>query len=157
MLGSFSASRNHRWLTSIVQSPNDLLSPLDETWGWNLKLNGNYNMPYSIALSGSFVAVNGLKGQRTAQFSGLPSSGTVTLRMEPFGQEQGPTRTLLTVRAGRDFPVTSKSRLRLSVDVLNALNHASPWTISYLAGPTFNQWSDIDSPRIARLSATFTF
>ena len=60
------------------------------------------------------------------------------------------------VRVARNFKL-GIGQIRTSVEILNALNVANPWDISYVSGPTFGQWGTIDSPRIARFNLSYTF
>ena len=100
---------------------------------------------------------NGVKGARTFIFTGIPSASTVTLRLEEYGGTSGPVRDLLNLRFARDFTVGRGARLRPSIEVLNALNSTSPWTMTFASGPNYGQWGTIDSPRIVRGSLVFTF
>ena len=157
LLGSVSATRNHRYLTVVPSSPNDDYFNLDETWDWQAKFTGNYDLPLKVAVSGSFQAYSAIKGQRTNLFRSIPSLSTATIRMEPYGDTEGTARTLLNLRLSRMFQVRTTGRLRVGFDLMNALNGASPWMQSYASGPTFGNILQIDSPRIARGSVTFSF
>jgi hypothetical protein len=157
MLASISGSKNDRFLDGIATTPNQDYFPKDTTWDWQVKFTGNYRLPYEIDASASFTAYNGIKGARTFIFTGIPVSNTVTLRLEPYGSYRGPVRDLLNLKIGRDFSVRSTARLRASVEVLNATNTVSPWTMTFASGPNFGYWGTIDSPRIARGSVSFTF
>jgi len=157
LLGSASATKNHRYLTVVPSSPNDDYFNVDDTWDWQAKITGNYEFPLKVTLSGSFQAYSPVKGQRTNLFRNIPSLSTATIRMEPFGETQGSARTLLNLRFSRTFAVRTTGRLKVGFDLMNALNGASPWMQSYASGPTFANILQIDSPRIARGSLTFSF
>jgi hypothetical protein len=156
MLGSVAFSKNDRPLVGIIQTPNDEYFDRDTTWDWNAKITGNYQLPLRIDLSGTYQLYNGVKGQRTNLFRTVASAGNVTLRLEPYGTQKGPVRDLLNLRVARNFKL-GIGQIRTSVEILNALNVANPWDISYVSGPTFGQWGTIDSPRIARFNLSFTF
>jgi hypothetical protein len=157
MLAAVAASKNDRYLDGIATTPNQDYFPKDTTWDWQLKLTGNYELPLKINTSASWTLYNGLKGARTFIFTGIPSASTVTLRLDEYGSHQGPIRDLLNVRFARDFSMRGSSRLRASVELLNATNAVSPWAMTFASGPNFKTWTTIDSPRIARGSVTFTF
>ncbi len=157
MLASAAASKNDRPIVGIIQTPNDEYFDRDTTWDWSLKINGNYLLPWKIDLSGTYQIYNGVKGQRTNLFRTVGSAGNITLRMEPFGAQIGAARDLLNLRAAKTMALSKGSKLRASVEILNALNAANPWDISFVSGPTFLQPQTIDSPRIARFSLSFTF
>lgn len=156
LLGSAAFMKNDRPLVGIIQTPNDEYFNRDMTWDWNAKITGNYRLPLQFDASATFQVYNGFKGQRTNLFRTIGSAGNITLRLEPFGTQQGPVRDLLNLRFTRNFAMTA-GQLRASVEVLNALNVANPWDVNYLSGPTFGQWGTIDSPRIARFHLTYTF
>jgi hypothetical protein len=157
MLGSVSASRNDRFLSPVVTTPNDEYFAKDTTWDWQFKMTGSYELPYKVSLAGTYQVYNGIKGQRTNLFRSVASSGNITVRLEPYGFRSGPARDLLNLRIARDFVMARATRLRASVEVLNALNAANPWDITFASGGSFGRWGTIDSPRILRGSVAFTF
>jgi hypothetical protein len=122
-----------------------------------VKLSGNYELPYQVSASASYTLYNGIKGARTFLFTGIPSANTVTLRLEPYGAYQGPVRDQLNLRFARNFQIGVARRLRASIEVLNATNAVSPWTMTFASGPNFLNWGTIDSPRIVRGGVSFTF
>ena len=168
MLSSFSLSKNNRPVpafggATVAASPGTITTPNDEyydrdhTWDWQVKMTGNYQLPYQLALSGTYQIYNGVKGARTHTFVGLPSASSLTLRLEEYGTRSGPARDLLNFRVSRDFRFSGGSRLRTSVDVLNATNVANPWDMTFSSGPAFLQWGTLDSPRILRGTLSLTF
>ena len=68
---------------------------LDETWEISYRASGSVKGPHGINASAVFNVINGAPGQRTYLFRNLPQSSTLTLRLEPFGTEQGPARSNL--------------------------------------------------------------
>ena len=114
-------------------------------------------MPWQFALSGTFQIYNGVRGQRTNLFRNIPSAGTVTLSMEPYGATAGPARSLVNLRLARKVDWLGKNRLRLSLEVLNVLNSATPWAMSFASGPTFGQYTSVDEPRVLRGGIVYSF
>jgi outer membrane receptor protein involved in Fe transport len=157
VLGSAGATRVRTYNAPIPTSPNSDYFNRELIWNWQAKVSGNYDFPWKLTLSGTYQAYNGIRSLRTAQFTGIPSQGTVTLRMDDLGSRNGAPKTLMNLRVARPVDLGAGRRLRLSVELLNALNAASPWAISFLSGPTFGQISNIDQPRIVRFSATLNF
>jgi hypothetical protein len=157
MMGTVAFEKNHRWLVGVVQSPNDEYFPIDETWSWQGKLTGNYQLPWALNLSGTFQIYNGIQSQRTYLFRGLPSLGTVTIRREPYGAIAGTERSLLNLRIAKDVWRAGSRRLRLSLEGLNVLNGASPWGLINASGATYGYYTSVDSPRILRFGAMFAF
>lgn len=156
MMASFSATKNHRWLTTIAQTPNDDLYPLDETWTWFGKVNATYDGPKSIQLAAFYQAFSGNKGQRTYVFRNVPQSGTITARMEPYGAHSLPNVHTVNTRASKLF-TWGRYRVNFAVDVYNLFNINTPTAVSFVSGPTFGAISGIIEPRIARFGTTISF
>jgi hypothetical protein len=156
LLGSFSATKNHRYLTGNVQTPNDEIFNLDTTWNWQAKVSASYTAPYDIHLAAFYQAISGAPGQRTYVFRNLPQSGTLNIRMEPYGAHALPTLQTVNIRIGK---ILSRNpyRLELSADLYNALNANTITATSYVSGATFNAVNAIMLPRIVRLGAALSF
>ena len=154
---SLLATKNYRWVVGVPQSPNDLFFPLDETWDLTYRLAGTYRTPFGVDVSTLYLLLSGATGQRTYLFRSLPQSGTLSLRLEPFGAERGPLRTALNLRASKTFALNKSRRIHVSVDALNLLNSNAAWTSDYTSGPTFGYATLISSPRVARIGAAFSF
>jgi len=161
---SFLATKYHRYIVGIPQSPNDQVFDLDTTWELTYRLAGTFRAPYGIDLSGFYTAFNGVVGQRTYLFRSLPQLGTFNMRMEPFGAERGPVRSNVNVRAAKAFALARGRQLKAEVDVVNVFNSNAPWAITYTSGPTFgyvNAGSGVGGsltpPRVLRFGATFSF
>src|SRR5205823_14830838 len=65
---SYFVVRNHRWLASVFNSPNDQFNPIDETWTWAGNVNVSYRLPGDVSLAGFLQSRNGVLGQRTYIF-----------------------------------------------------------------------------------------
>jgi hypothetical protein len=161
---SFTMTKNHRWLTAVPASPNDDYFPLDETWVWGYKINGNYRFPYDIMFSGVFDIQPGVLGQRTNVFRAADPDGgtplrqlsTVTLRLEPYGTQEGPVRASANVRLSKFFTLP-KGRLQLTLDALNAFNTNTFWAMNFASGPTFGYGTAFTSPRALQFGAAYEF
>ena len=163
---SFWATKHHRWidpLVGIAGSPNDGAFPVDDTWNWEARASGTYNMPKGFQLSSMFRAANGFQGQRTATFTSKAlQQGSVTVERGPYGQYQGPVISLLNVRANKLFKLGEKMQLQATADVFNLLNSSAATSTNYLtttntAAPTFGVITGIISPRVVRIGGTFSF
>lgn len=154
-LASFWTTKTHRWIGANPQGPNDDLYPIDETWTWEGRANGTYRFPYGINVSGVLRAQRGNPGQRTGTFS-LPQSGTVTLRLSPFGSERGPVIAVLNLRASKRVTWHGR-RLDLNYDLFNVTNTAAATATSYLSGPTYGFATTVVSPRVMRFGLGFNF
>jgi hypothetical protein len=165
LTGSFLATKNYRWIVGIPQSPNDQFNRLDQTWGQSAKLVASYWLPHRVQVGAVYQFVSGQWTQRTYQFptvdpaGGRPitQSGTVTLRLDPFGAERYPAQSVLNFRVAKQWEFAGNTRFKLAVDVFNALNSNAALTTSYASGPTYGAISSITPPRIARLTASCAF
>lgn len=163
LLAAYTATKYHRWLVGVPQSPNDEFFPLDEAWRWNLKLNGNYNLPRDFLVGAIVELVNGSLGQRTYTFRATDASGpalrqlaSATIRLEPFGTRQEPHQTTFNLRVAKKLTF-SRRTLNVSFDVLNVTNSNAITSVSYVSGPTFGRVTDILPPRTLRVGVTFDF
>ena len=165
VVASMVATKNHRWLSPYVQSPNDEFFPLDQTWTWFGKVTTSYLAPYGIRASVFYETLSGTLGQRTFVFRNMPQSSTVTIRLEEFGQRSLPNTHIVYTRIGKEF-VLGKTRFEVNADVHNLFNANTPTSVTYASGPTFGQLnassqnsggSAILLPRTLKLGATFSF
>lgn len=162
---AFLATKNHRWIQAIPNSPNDDYFPLDETWDMSYRVSGSYQGPYGIQMSGVYNVQSGVPSQRTNLFRSvdpdggppLSQSGTVTLRMEPFGEQRGPLLSNLNLRAGKRFSTGGSSNVEVGVEVFNVFNSNEAWTVSDASGPTFGYATTLTRPRTLRLGLTYQF
>jgi hypothetical protein len=161
---SFSATKNHRYLVGIPSSPNDDYFPIDERWTWGYKVSGSYRFPYDISFSGVFDVQPGLLGQRTNIFRATDPDGgpplrqlsTVTLRLEPYGEQVGPMRPSANLRLSK-FIQLKKGQLQLSIDALNAFNTNAFWAMTFASGPTFGYGTAFTSPRALQFGVAYEF
>ena len=155
-LTSFVVTKNHRWLVGVVQNPNDNLFPIDDTYIWSYRLAGGFYLPGKVLLSTTTDIDNGFKGQRTEVFP-APQSGTLTLRVDPFGSDNGPTRAISNLRLSKEFSLGGSRRLGLEINVFNVFNTNVAFTETQVTGPTFGYITDYVGPRAARLGGSFSF
>jgi hypothetical protein len=165
---SFWITKDHRWITgtssggngNTPQSPNDDRFPVDNTWNWEARASGTYNLPMDVSLSASYRAQSGEREQRTQQFT-APSSvlrqGSVTLRMGENGEYTAPTVQIVSVKAAKNFAVGRGRQLELNFQVFNALNASGITSINRLTGTQFGLATGIVSARVARFGAGISF
>jgi hypothetical protein len=156
--GSFWITKNHEWIQAVVPTPNDDRFPIDNTWNWEARASGIYNLPWGFEVSGLYRAQSGLPGQRTESFSSpLLLQGAVTLRMEPFGTERGPMISIANVKVAKNFTFKERWRYQINFQVFNVFNTSDATSTSYLTGATFLHPTGIVSPRVARIGMQFSF
>jgi outer membrane receptor for Fe3+-dicitrate len=155
---SFWVTKNHEWIQAISPSPNDDRFPLDNTWNWEARASGFYDLPWGFQVSGFYRAQSGLPGQRTESFSSPQLlQGAVTLRMEPFGTQRGPFIQVANIKAAKNFVFRERYRLQLNVQVFNVFNGSAATSTSYLTGATYLHTTGIVSPRVARIGMQISF
>ena len=170
---SFLVTRIHRWLVTAVQSPNDSVYPLDQTWDWSYRLAAGYNLPLGLNVSTLYQTYSGLQRQRTNVFRAadpaggpaFPSSATITMRMEPFGTKRGAIRNIVNLRVGKDFRLSGGRKFTTSLDSFNALNTNVAWGggggagsgITDVSGPTYGYVVRLVYPRVLRFSFGYQF
>ena len=95
----------------------------------------------------------------------FPSSGTINVRMEPFGDRRGDSRHIVNLRGAKSFQVRGH-KLTLELDAFNAFNSNVAWGgnvnaagsgINYQSGPTFGYVTAIVQPRAMRLGLAYEF
>jgi hypothetical protein len=157
-LASFWITKNHQWIQAISPSPNSDPFPIDNTWNWEARADAFYTMPWGFELSGFYRAQSGLPGQRTESFSSpLLLQGAVTMRMEPFGAQRGPTIQIANMKFAKNFIYRERFRAQANFQVFNILNGSAATSTSYLTGPTYQHITGIVSPRVARVGLQFSF
>jgi len=163
LLTAYTATKYHRWIVGVPQSPNDTPFDLDDSWRWSFKLNGNYNLRHDFHVGAIVEVVNGALGQRTYMFRATDASGaplrqlaTVNMRLEPYGSQSEPHQTQFNVRVGKKVTIGRKA-LNLSFDVLNVMNSNAITAVTYVSGPSFGRVTDILPPRTLRAGVTFDF
>ena len=162
---SYFAVKNHRWIASVFNSPNDEFFPIDETWSWAGNVSGSYRLPADVIISGFLQSRNGVKGQRTYIFrqvdpDGGPSiaqNGNTTIRLEPYGSQLLSAQNILNLRGSKEFSLGGAKRFDVDFDVFNVLNAATPTSANFQSGPSFGYITGVIPARIARFGVRFRF
>ncbi|HEX3579836.1 MAG TPA: carboxypeptidase regulatory-like domain-containing protein [Thermoanaerobaculia bacterium] len=139
---------------------------------WNFNLTGLYQLPWDINLGGSLSARQGYPAVWRDQVRGINGGLTYVVNFAPNRQEVilqpvGTTRFdnvyEFDLRAAKDFRFMNRVGLTLSADLFNVPNQRTVLQrntrlftsgASFAAGDTI---TEIQSPRIWRLGAKFTF
>ncbi len=155
---SFWMTKNHEWIQAISPSPNSDQFPIDNTWNWEARASGLYNLPWGFEVSGFYRAQSGIPGQRTESFSSpLLLQGAVTLRMEPYGTERGPMISITNLKFAKNIKFKERYKTQFNFQVFNLFNTSGATSTSYLTGPTYLHPTGIVSPRVARVGMQFSF
>jgi len=111
--GSFWITRYHEWIQAIEPNPNASVFPIDNTWNWEARAFGSYDLPLGFVVAGYYRAQSGIYGQRTESFSSpLLLQGSVTQRMEPFGSKQGPAIAVADLKLAKNIRFGENLRLQ---------------------------------------------
>jgi carboxypeptidase family protein len=162
---SYFTVKNHRWISSVFVTPNDMFFPVDDTWTWAGNVSGSYRLPGDVTVSGFLQSKNGVLGQRTNIFrqvdpDGGPSiaqNGNTTIRTEPYGSQRLSAQNILNLRGSKEFSIGGSRRFGIDFDVFNVLNAATPTAATFQSGPSFGFISGVIPARIARLGGRFRF
>jgi hypothetical protein len=138
-------------------TPNDEINRANNTWDWDAKALGSYLFPAEVLVSANFEYRSGNVFARQVQFRGGTTIPAIVLNAEPIGARRTPGVSLLTLRAEKTFPVFKAHRLAVRLNVFNALNANSVLNLQRRAGNQFLRPQLIMLPRIAELSASYTF
>src|SRR5688572_25512452 len=157
MSSSFWMTKSHEWVSANPSNPNNDRFPVRDYWGWEARGDASYRLPYDVSLNANLRAASGALGQRTQTFSDARlNQGTVTLRMEPYGSQEGPVVPITSLRVLKKFRAAERYAMDVSFAVYNLTNSSAAVSTSYLSG-TFGRITDILPPRVARLGMEFSF
>jgi Carboxypeptidase regulatory-like domain len=137
---------------------------------WNLKMNGSYTLPWDIAASANFNAIEGASRTTTitgpgAVYGGVNSTGGATtinkntLEFEDRGSTRAGSVSLLDLGVQKNIRFAAGRSVRLMFDAFNVMNVNTITTYSSgnrsLAG--FTQPTAIIAPRVFRVGARLAF
>jgi len=154
-IASYSMTKNHLFVNGVPTNPNLAYFNLDSTSPWSVRISGSYDLPWHWDVSAQLIAQNGLLGARTATYN-LPNSGALALRVDDI-TKKGPVRQNLNLRLARELRLSAQQRFRLSAEILNVTNNASPYTVTLSSGQQYGRITAISTPRVARLGVTYSF
>jgi hypothetical protein len=138
-------------------NPNTEINTTDDTWEWNSRLSGSYELPYGIRFGANYQIRSGRPFARTHLFTGGSTISSIVLNAEPFGSRFLPNIHIVDLRAEKTFRLGSSRRLITRANLFNALNGSAVTLLNTRSGGTFLRPTTIIRPRIAELSAAFSF
>ncbi|MCC7240757.1 MAG: TonB-dependent receptor [Acidobacteria bacterium] len=140
--------------------PNQLVNaygrfPTDSTHSF--RVSSTVELPWNLSFAVREVFESGRPYGRTITVRGL-SQGNATVIAQPRGSFELPSRNDLGIRVGRDVPMPAGRLLRLSLDVQNLFNNATPLSVAINSSQsTYGQTTNISLPRRALLGIRFSF
>ena len=138
-------------------SPNTEIFRADKTWDWDSKLLASYNFRGDVLVSTNFHHQSGEAFARQVRFRGGVTIPQITLNVEPIGSQRLPSVNLLTFRVEKGIRLTGTNKVSVRLDLYNALNANTVIENFPRSGPDFLRPLAIIGPRLAEVSATYTF
>jgi hypothetical protein len=137
--------------------PNAEINTTDRTWDWDAKVMGTYIFPTDVSVSANFEHRSGDAFARTVQFRGGQTIRSIVLNVEPIGAQRLPNVNLMTLRVEKSFSLRNAHRLAVRLNLYNALNANTATSLQPRAGASYLRPRVILPPRLAEISASYTF
>ena len=137
--------------------PNEEIFRADRTWDWDSKVLASYSFPADVMLSTNFHHQSGEAYARQVRFTGGVTIPAIVLNVEEIGAHRLPSLNLLTFRIEKGFRLAGANRVAIRLDLHNALNANTVIENTPRSGADFLQPRAIIGPRVAEVSATYTF
>ena len=173
LMASYSATKKHKPLNAGLAvgafdsfntdhvvgayNPNTEIFRADNTWDWDAKLLASYNFKGDVMLSSNFHHQSGEAFARQVRFRGGVTIPQITLNVEEIGSQRLPSVNLLTFRVEKGIRLTGTQKLAIRLDLHNALNANTVIQNFPRSGPDYLKPLTILGPRLAEISATYTF
>ncbi|MBI2834784.1 MAG: TonB-dependent receptor [Acidobacteria bacterium] len=146
-------------VSALFQNPNNLINALgrdDLTDTYVVKMQGTYQAPYGIVVSGFYRWASGTRYQRDLVVPGLPQ-GVFTVMAEPRGTRENDPFNNLDLRAEKTLTLTQRMRLGLMLDAFNVFNASTVLQRGTRTAVDLGVPRALINPRILRLGARFTW
>jgi hypothetical protein len=150
-----------RQATAFLWQPNQRRFGREQTTFWNFKVLGRYELPWDLAVAGSFKLQSGFQYGRYASVA-LPNAGAQNIAMERASANRAPNVGILDIRAEKAIKFGGSRKITAMVDVFNALNSdvvTNFRTISTVSAST-NRYRELIAlldPRIVRFGVRLDF
>jgi hypothetical protein len=150
---------------SYLWNPNQRRFGRQEQTFWNFKLVGRYELPWQLAVAGSYKLQSGFNYARAASVT-IPNLGATSVQMEPISANRSPNVGILDLRAEKSFKFAGSRKVTAMVDVFNALNADTVvnFRVTSVAVNTpnqvnnrFNELIALLDPRIVRFGVRLDF
>ena len=153
---------------AVFANPNNMLfadGAMNLDRPHQLKLQGTFQAPWGVTLSGSYLLQSGLPWARTMRYVRGTDSPLITVeaqivvRAEPIGAQRFDMEKLLDLRAEKKFKVGGNRHLGVILDVFNVMNASTVTAVQQtrIDLAAFGKPGEILSPRTLRLGARFEF
>lgn len=178
LLAGYTYSQSRIKGISVATSPNAFLNTEGPTDQFDrphqLKLSGNYVLPYDINLAANFRLQSGPPITRQISAPLSFGGGSETINVEPLGTHRLDAQRVVDLRLAKVFKLPNERALEIDMDVFNLTNANTSWERRSLTGrlnireggdpngqvlniQQFMSPSQILAPRIIRVGASFRF
>jgi len=159
---AYSATKKHIPFGSdppFNYTPNAEINTGNDTWEWEAKLSGAYQLPHGVTASANFQNISGNPFARQVLFTtgGTSTVPTIVLNVEPFGARRLPSQNLLDLRAEKSIRFAGNQQLTGRFTVFNATNANTTLTVQQQSGAKFLQPTSIIPPRVFELGLSYSF
>ncbi len=150
---------------AVPQSPNQDYFAIQNTWDYELRINGSYKLKHDVLLAVVWRYSRGDPGQITYTFRSIPQLSTVTIPLDNPGDVHAPSLQYTNFKVSKKFAIGGSRRLSFDLDIFNVFNINTPQgagygsgsAVSFVAGPTYGFPNAIVPPRIMRATFGFSF
>ena len=159
---SYTATKKHIPFGNVpplAYNPNAEINIADNTWEWEAKLSGAYQLPYDVTASANYQNISGTAYARQVLFTtgGTSTVPSLVANVDPIGSYRTPTLNLLDLRLEKGFRLPAGQRFLVRMNVYNSMNTSTTLTVQQRSGTTFNQPTTIVPPRLYELGVTYSF
>jgi hypothetical protein len=137
--------------------PNAEINAAKHTWESLGRVSGAYLFPAGVLVSANYRFISGEPWARLVSLTGGRQIPSITLRVEPIGTRRMPHLNLVDVRLEKSFQWIQGQKVAFRLNVYNVMNANTVTGITALSGSSFLKPTDILPPRIAELSASYSF
>ena len=140
-----------------TDDPNAEINSAKHTWESLGRVSGAYLFPANVLVSANYRFISGEPWARLVSFTGGRQIPSITLRVEPISTRRMPNLNIVDVRLEKSFQLAQRHKVALRLNVYNVMNANTVTGITALSGASFLRPTDILAPRIAELSASYSF
>jgi hypothetical protein len=158
---SYSATKKHIPFGSdppFNANPNAEINTANQTWEWETKLSGAYQLPGGVTASANFQNISGNPFARQVLFTAPGTTvPSLVVNVEPIAARRLPSQNLLDLRAEKTIRLPGNQRVTARVTVFNSLNANTALTLQQQSGSTFLQPTSIIPPRVVEIGVSYAF
>jgi hypothetical protein len=139
-----------------ANNPNSAINTGDHATEWLGLMSGAYMFPKNVVVSAAYEVRSGSTYARQVQFGGGNTIPTFVMNVESPETHQLPALAHLDLRVEKRFDIgTHRAAVRLNV--FNATNRNTATGVTVRSGATYERPTGIIAPRIAEVSASWSF